>query len=540
MNDITGVTWWAGVVILVVPLLIIVAAEFDERLRQRESTLRPAVTVIREWGLPFFAVWAVLVPVLGVDNDNLAVRIAASGMIFAVAAAVLRVIQALVTAYRNRPRLPGTRAVPQLLLALPRIVTIIVAGWLLIDSVWGVDLSAALTALGVTSLVISFALQDTLSGLASGMLLLSDQPFKPGDWITTGDTEGEVIDLSWRTTRIRTRDGDVIIVPNSELAGSAVVNYSSPDPLHRVGVSLQVAYVNPPTLAIEMLLDAARSTPGVLAEPPPHVFVTQIDDPLMGYDVHMWVRDYAIVPKVKSDFGRLVWYQSHRHNVPLPSPAQDLYLYDGVAAGEVGIPTTEDLRNGLQRSPLLSSLSDDELDTLASSTIAARFAVGEVILGPGTTERNLYIIDQGLAQLSVPIDGQDAQVGEFGAGEALGVLDLTSSAARGASINAVTDCEVFVIDSQAIGNVGSRNVEVSTAMNRLASIRRRRLDRVLEREASRLDIPALDLTDAVVDDPSPEADGGSVAADAETPTTLDSTESTVDDTGTPRDDGPRS
>ena len=536
MNDVTGATWWAGVVILVVPLLIIVAAEFDERLRQRESTLRPAVTVIREWGLPFFAVWAVLVPVLGVDNDNIAVQVAASGMVLAIAIAVLRVIQALIASYQSRPRLPGTRAAPQLLLAVPRIVTLIVAGWLLIDGVWGVDLSAALTALGVTSLVISFALQDTLSGLASGMLLLSDQPFKPGDWITTGEMEGEVVDLSWRTTRIRTRDRDLIVVPNSQLANAAVVNYSSPDPLHRVAVSLQVAYVNPPTLAIEMLLDAARSTPGVLAEPPPIVFVTQIDDPLMGYDVHMWVRDYAIVPKVKSDFGRLVWYQSHRHNVPLPSPAQDLYLYDGVAAGEAGDPTTEDLRNGLQRSPLLSSLSDDELDTLAASTHAARFAVGEVILGPGTTERHLYIIDQGLAQLSVPIDGQDVTVGEFGAGEALGVLDLSSSAARGASISAVTDCEVFVIDSQAIGSVGSRNVEVSTAMNRLAAIRRRRLDRVLEREASRLDIRSLDFGDATAAGLSPQVDEDSVASDGEMPTSPESTDGHMD---TPRDGRPQ-
>ena len=536
MSDINNATWWAGVVILVVPLLIIIAAEFDERLRQRESTLRPAVTVIREWGLPFFAVWAVLVPVLSVDRGNLAVRIAASGMVFAIAASVLRVIQALIAGYRNRPRPPGTRAAPQLLLAVPRIVTIIVAGWLLIDAVWGVDLSAALTALGVTSLVISFALQDTLSGLASGMLLLSDQPFKPGDWITTGEIEGEVVDLSWRTTRIKTRDRDLIIVPNSQLANAAVINYSSPDPLHRVRVALQVAYVNPPTLAIEMLLDAARSTPGVLAEPPPTVYVTQIDDPLMGYDVRMWVDDYAIAPRVKSDFGRLVWYQSHRHNVPLPSPAQDLYLYDGVAAGETGEPTTEDLRNGLQRSPLLASLSDDELDTLAASTHAARFATGEEIFGPATTERHLYVIDQGLAQLFVPINGQDAPVIEFGAGEALGVLDLSSAKHHEAFIRAVTDCEVFVIDSQAIGNVGSRNIEVSTAMNRLAAIRRRRLDRVIEREASRLDVRSFGLGDVAVDGPSPEVDDSAVPADAATPITPDSANADVD---TPRDDGPQ-
>ena len=488
MIDFDSTILWAAIVILVVPLLIIVAAEFDERLRQRESILRPAVAAIRDWGLPAFAVWAVLVPVLSLDTESLVVRIAASVMVLAIAMAALRIVRALITAYQDRPRLPGTRTIPQLVLAVPRIVTFLVAGWLLIDGVWGVDLSAALTALGVTSLVISFALQDTLSGLASGMLLLSDQPFKPGDWITTGETEGEVMDLSWRTTRIRNRNGDLIIVPNSELANAAVVNFSSPDPLHRVVVSMQVAFVNPPTLAIEMLLDAARSVPGVVHEPPPTVYVTQIDDPLMGYDIRMWVTDYAIAPRVKSDFGRLVWYQSHRHNVPLPSPAQDLYLYDGVAAGESSALTIEQLRNRLQRAPLLASLSDDELDTLAAATEPARFAVGERILDSRTTERNLLIIDGGFAELMIVVDGKELTVGQFGVGEALGILDFRSTALNGAFIRASTDCEVLVVDSVAIGTVGSRNVGVSTAMNRLAAIRRRRLERVLERSRALHDL----------------------------------------------------
>ena len=192
MPDLDSSAAWALVVILLVPVLIIVAAEVDERLRQRESTMRPAVEVIRNWGLPFFALWAVLVPVLAVDNEGFLVRVATSGFILAVAVAVLRITRALISAYQDRPRTAEQGSVPQLLLALPRLVTILVVGWLLVDGVWGVDLSAALTALGVTSLVVSFALQDTLSGLASGMLLLSDQPFTPGDWITTNEQEGEV------------------------------------------------------------------------------------------------------------------------------------------------------------------------------------------------------------------------------------------------------------------------------------------------------------------------------------------------------------
>jgi small-conductance mechanosensitive channel len=486
VNGSRNLDWLLALVVVVVPVLIIAAAELDERLRQRRSALRPAVVVIRTWGLAFLALWVLLVPILELDRDGFAVRVAASGLVLSLAAAVLSVVRALVDGYRSRPRDDESRAMPQLVLALPRLVTILVAGWLLIDTVWGVDLSAALTALGVTSLVVSFALQDTLSGLASGLLLLSDQPFKPGDWIRAGEagTEGLVVDMNWRTARLRTRDGDTVIVPNSELAGAAVVNLSSPDPRHRVVVSMQVAFVNPPTRAIEMLLDAARSVPGVLSDPPPAVRVVQIDDPLMGYDVDMWIDDFAIEPRVRSDFGRLVWYQSHRHDVPLPSPAQDLYLYDGVQAGESAVPTTADLRNGLQASPLLASLDDDELDSLAVATRLDRYSRGEEIVPAGSTGGELRVIRDGHARMVLPTDGIEHVVAELSPGEGIGILDLSSPALRRVLVRAVTDCEVLTVDATVIGGIGSRNAELAAALNRVATIRRRRVERTVERSGS--------------------------------------------------------
>jgi small-conductance mechanosensitive channel len=472
---------WAVVIILVVPALIIAAAELDERLRQRRSPLRTAVVTLRNWGLPLFAIWALLVPVGGAEKDSFVVRLVSSALLLAISVAVLSVLRVIIDGVRSRPLREGRRHVPQLLLALPRLAVIISTGWILIDTVWGVDLSSALTALGVTSLVISFALQDTLSGLASGMLLLSDQPFQPGDWIKVGDIEGNVVDINWRTSRIRTRNGDMIIVPNSELAGSSIVNFTSPASPHRVVVSVQVAYLNPPTLAKQMLLDAAAGTPGVRLDPPPNVAVTQIDDPMMGYEVHMWVDDYAIAPRVKSDFGALVWYQSNRHGVPLPSPAQDLYLYDGVDAGEAGTPTLADIRQGLQRSPLLGSLSDADLDRLARSASPARFAVGELLFDTASPDRDLVVIVEGRAQLIALADDEENVIAELGVGEIVGLLGATAGRDGQLVARAVTDCEVMIVDPDVTGEIGSRNANVATALNQTSAIRMRRLDRILER-----------------------------------------------------------
>ncbi|MFN3216799.1 MAG: mechanosensitive ion channel domain-containing protein [Acidimicrobiales bacterium] len=470
-------TAWAAVVVVAVPVAIIVASEIDERLRQNESRFRPVIGGLRLAVLPFLALWALLVPVLAIDPGSVGARFAATGLVLTVALVLSRLIRIVIDDLRHRPRAEGRRPLPQLLLAMPRLAVVLVTAWLLVGTVWGVDLSAALTALGVTSLVISFALQGTLSGLASGMLLLSDQPFKPGDWIRSGDVEGKVIDINWRTTSIRDRNADMHVVPNSALAEAAIINYSAPEPLHRIVFSLQVAFVNPPTLAKAMLLDAARSTPGVLSDPPPVVRVTQVDDPLMGYDVQLWVDDYAIVPRVKSDFASLVWYQSHRHDVPLPSPAQDLFLWDGVANAEAGKPSEADTRQALLGAPLLATLPEEELDLLVRAGRQERFAVGEVLLDTRRPVGDFVVIADGRAAIALVGDDGESVVSELSAGETVGFLEAAPGG-QPVVVRALSDCDTVMLDGSVVGEVGSRNREVAVAFNRIATMRARRIDRV--------------------------------------------------------------
>lgn len=476
-------TAWALVVIVVIPIVVVAAAELDERIRQRRSPLRAAVQILRNWTVPAVAAWAILAGVLGLDADNFLVRAAASVVVLGLGASILSAMRVTVAGLRERRRAADRQAPPQLLLALPRLLTVLVVGWVLLSRVWGVDLSGLLAALGVTSLVVSFALQDTLSGLASGMLLLSDRPFGTGDWIRAGDLEGVVVDINWRTSRIRDRNGDMHVVPNSELAGSSVLNYSSPDVLHRVVVSLQVAYVNPPTLAKEMLLDAARGTPGVLADPAPNVRVVQIDDPLMGYEVDLWVDDYAIAPRVKSDFGSLVWYQSHRHDVPLPSPAQDLYLYDGPSAGLAGEPTLSDIRKSLQDTPLLAVLSEADLDRFARAGRPARYSVGETMIDSRRPSQDLLVIVEGSADLVLSdVDGRETLISEVSAPDTIGLLEAPASGGA-VLLRAVSDCEVITIEASVASEVGSRDIDLAAALNRTAELRRRRIDRLLDQKA---------------------------------------------------------
>lgn len=470
---------WALVLVAVLPLVTIAAGELDERLRQRDSDLRPALSVIRWWVIPLATAWAVVRGLLNMPASDVVARLVATGLWVSLAAAALSAFAAVARRIHGRAD-QSRRRVPQLLLALPRVGILLVAGWILVDRVWGVNLSAAVTALGVTSLVVSFALQDTLSGLASGMLLLTDAPFRPGDWVRSEDLEGRVVDVNWRSTRIENRDGDVVVVPNAQLAGTTIVNFDRPTRLHRVVVPVQVAYANPPTLARDMLLDAARSTPNVLEEPAPDTRVVQVDDPLMGYEVDLWIDDFRLAPRVASDFGALVWYASHRHDVPLPSPAFDLYVYDGVATTQAARPDRADVRRRVLSSPLLAQLDDADVDQLLEAATPERFARGETILtGPRAARGDLHVLWRGRARIVVTTStGEVLEVGELVPGEVFGFLGRTARTPVAPSVVAIDDCEVVIVEAGPAGEVISRNPALSTALEQISSMRRRRVERL--------------------------------------------------------------
>lgn len=493
---------WAAVIIVLLPLLIIGTREFEERLRQRDSAFRDAVSTLRVWVVPLLTIWILCRALFDLPTDGPFMRILGSAILLAGAVAALSALRVVVAWLGDQPERTGRRPIPRLILALPRLLLILATLWILIAGVWGVDLSAALTALGVTSLVISFALQDTLSGIASGFTLLADQPFSSGDWIESEEVEGRVIDVNWRATRIRNRDGDLIVIPNGQLAHAVITNYDQPTRLHRVMVPVQIERTAPPTAAIEMLNDAARSTPGVVADPPPFARVTQIADPVVDYQASMWIEDYTLAPQVKADFGALVWYLSYRHDVPLPNPAQDLYLFDGAKTAIESQVTAADVRRQLVDMPILAQLDDAVLDLVAANASIDQYRRGETIVTRGE-RRDLLLLQDGRASLVLRAAGHaDAGVLDIEPGEVVGVINDSVETEREILITATTDCEVVRIPPDAAAQAVALAPELASLLDQLSTTQRRRIDRVVRRTAC-----------SALEEASSTADQGSSAED---------------------------
>jgi small-conductance mechanosensitive channel len=155
-----------------------------------------------------------------------------------------------------------------------RMLVLIVGGLVLLSSL-GIAITPLLTALGVGGLAVALALQDTLSNLFAGVHLLADKPIRVGDYVrlSAENVEGHVVDVGWRSTRIRMLQNNVVVVPNKRVAESVITNYDLGETRMAVLIRVGVSYDADPDLVERALVEEATravgQVPGLLAEPAP-------------------------------------------------------------------------------------------------------------------------------------------------------------------------------------------------------------------------------------------------------------------------------
>jgi len=190
----------------------------------------------------------------------------------------------------------------------------------LVSDALGLSLAPALTALGVGSLSIALALQDTLSNFFSGVYLLIDRPIRPGDFIRLdGGQEGYVDAIGWRSTNLRTLAPSTVIVPNSTLSKAVITNFGRANPRLRVGTTLDVDMnADPSTVeaALSEVVGAATDIEGIEAEPKPALRFT-FDDRGLAFTLYVTISRTADAALVQQELRKRALERLRRDKIPL-------------------------------------------------------------------------------------------------------------------------------------------------------------------------------------------------------------------------------
>jgi potassium-dependent mechanosensitive channel len=140
----------------------------------------------------------------------------------------------------------------------------------IIAFVYDQKITSLLATSGVVAMIIGLAIQVNISNVFSGIAINIERPFRVGDWIKIGSMEeGKVVDITWRTTRLTTRAGIVLSIPNSVASEASIYNYSLPDGIVEMWFTIHIDPSVPPRRVVKVLLDALMSSDGVLTKPEP-------------------------------------------------------------------------------------------------------------------------------------------------------------------------------------------------------------------------------------------------------------------------------
>jgi small-conductance mechanosensitive channel len=214
-----------------------------------------------------------------------------------------------------------------LLARLGRVV-IAVIGIAILLSHFGVDVLVLAAALGVGGLALSLAAKDTVADAIAGFIVLVDQPYRIGDRIEIKGlgTWGDVVDIGLRTTRIRTRDNRMVIVPNSTIGTNEVINYSYPDPQYRIQTHVGVAYGTDNDTVEAVIVDAVRQVEGVLRDKPVDALYVEMGDYAMIYRVRWWIESYVDTRRMYHRVHRSLQKALDEAGIESPFPTQSLNL----------------------------------------------------------------------------------------------------------------------------------------------------------------------------------------------------------------------
>ncbi len=329
----------------------------------------------------------------------------------------------------------------------------------------------ATTAVG--AVVIGFALQDTLGNLFAGLAIQIEKPFRVGHWVTIGGKDGIVSEITWRATKVRTKAGNFVIVPNSALSRDTITNYSEPTSETRVELEVGVAYDHAPNDVKAVILDAIRDEPLIAGMRPPEVLLVDFAGSSITYRVRVWTTDFNADEVLRDRVRTAIFYAFRRHDISIPFPVQ--VQLESQASRPVGAEraAAEAL---LGQVAIFAGLSDGQRAELAGASQLTPYGAGETIVRQGEAGASMFVLARGEAVVRLEPSGTEvARFTEPGA--FFGEMSLLTGEPRTASVLAVSDCDVFEIAVEPFRRVVMSDPTVVDRVGLAVAARRAELER---------------------------------------------------------------
>jgi small-conductance mechanosensitive channel/CRP-like cAMP-binding protein len=313
------------------------------------------------------------------------------------------------------------------------------------------QLTGLFTASGVVAIIVGFAGQNLFSGIIGGIAIQINRPYKVGDWLQVGDRFAEVMEMNWRSTRLRTNDNIYLDIPNNEMASHQIVNLHYPTELHAMRIRVGVEYKNRPNRVKDALFRAASTANGVLAEPKVKIFLVDFAEFAVIYEIKFYMGNHSRINEINDAVRTNIWYELKREGITIPFPIRTLQLERKVVR-----PVQEDYdeaRAILRDEPLFECLSDAQIDSMVKDARLNCFGRGERVIQEGAEGDSMFVVLRGAVEVSVSKNGSLIPVATLNPGDCFGEMSLLTGERRTATVQARSDCYVLEIGKPVMAEI---------------------------------------------------------------------------------------
>lgn len=354
-------------------------------------------------------------------------------------------------------RQTGSVKVPKFLSQIGSVTIFLVATGIVLKVIYHQDVPGLLAGAGIAGIVLGLAAQETLSNIFSGFAIYFGGQFKAGDWLQIGEHHAEIMEVNWRSTRLRTTDDVYLDIPNSSITKETLVNFTHPHRLHAMRMEIGLEYDAPPTKVKRILVEAALMAPHVSKERTPTVFLRDFAASSITYQIKFWMEDHSRLNETLSDIRTNLWYALRRHNISIPYPIQMEMHYEMPSKSPTDKSSVQD---ALTKVFFHKCLTDSQVSHLVDCANLYEFGINEQIIRQGEDGSSMFIITEGRADVVVEINGSPRSVAQIGPGDCLGEMSLLTGEKRSATIVALSDMKVVELDKETLAPLIAESPEL--------------------------------------------------------------------------------
>ena len=369
---------------------------------------------------------------------------------------------------------------PKLLRQLVEAFVFIAACVLVLRTIYGRTeaLTSFIAGSSAVALIVGIAMQNLLGNVVAGVALELARPFKPGDWLIFDSKLAEVMEVNWRSTKLRTNDDTWLDIPNSLIVGHTIINLSFPTKQHAWRITVGVDSAIPPNEVKDLLVKAVAPSVGVLRKPAPKVFLKEFGEFAIIYEIKFSIENESIHNDIFDSVRTNIWYALHRANIRIPNPIHTVQIAKPNAlSAALEIPASK--RALLRQKAFFQCLEEGEIEHLLGHGRLKRFGRGEPIIVQGDAGSSMFILLNGSARVNLEVNGASQEIATLKDDDYFGEISLLTGEPRTATVIAERDCEVLEIEKEMMGDLFQKNPCLLERLSALLAERRIQMEGVL-------------------------------------------------------------